>query len=236
MLSLGSYVQAGLLPYGIDFDRNGSQEQLCISRGALMHLDGEAKPEVRDPGGSRFYPQVYAAKRVPAPTWDQRLNGGPILAFEPLPWGDDTPRYVLITRDDYLGIYDGMERKWVFTWVPVVSLRTVAIAGSGRDRLRLLAVTADDLLWELKWEGRLDQLASFETRSLPDRVSRARTSPRLQDYALLAGVRGLYLLRGLDDLALIANGPFRDAQFLSDGQVVAVGKDGVVSRFDRATN
>ena len=235
VLMLGSYVQAGLLPYGIDFNRDGVQEQLCISRGALMHLDGEAEPEVRDPGGARFYPQVYSAKRVRAPTWDQRLNGGPILAFKALPWGDGAPRYVLVVRDDYLGIYDGLERKWAFTWVPVVSLRAAAVAGSNQDSLRLLAVTADDLLWELKWEGRLDKLASFETRPLPDRVNRIRTSPQLPNQALLAGDRGLYLLQGNDSLALVARGSIRDAHFLSNDQVVAVSKDGEVLRFGRGT-
>ncbi len=236
VLMTGSYVQPGLLPRGVDFDRDGVEEQLCIARGALFHLDGSPKPEVRDPGGAKFYPQVYAARRIRAPVWDRRLNGGPIRCVQLLPWGDGR-RFALIARDDYLGVYDGRKRRWAFTWTPVTTLRCAAVTQAGSQNLRVLAVSADDLLWELWWSGDLSKLAEFRATHLPDRVV-ACSAGAAGCGALLCADRGLYLFLPQGRLTRIAPGRFADARWLPrPGRppgVVALTGDGDVVRFDPA--
>ena len=234
VLMEGSYVQPALLPHGIDFNGDGSDEQVCAARGALYHFDGDATPTVRDPGGSCFYPQVYQARRIAAPASDKRINGGPVLALEALPWGDK-PRYVLVVRDDYLGIYDGAAKRWVFTWVPITSLRAAAIVEAQADTLRILAATEDGLLWDLKWQSKLDTLTQFQTRRFPDTINQIRTN-QARGRAAIAAAHGLYVFRTMSDAALVAQGCYQDTGWLEgpsgSAALVAVTDDGQVCRFD----
>jgi len=237
VLIAGGYVMPGLLPHGVDVDGDGVDEQICLSRGQVFQIRGDATPTVRDPGGTNFFPQVYSAKALKEPDWDERVDGAPVLLFEMLPWGG-SPRYALIVRENYLGLYDAREHRWAFTWTPLVPLASAAIAASTRDTLRVRAVATDDLLWELDWEGRLDKLSRFATCPLPDRIRRITASPHAPGHTLLAGQQGLYLMRERDDVAKIAQGPFQDAGFLRVAgenalAIVAIRDDGRVVRLIR---
>jgi len=232
VLMTGSYVQPGLLPQGIDFNGDGVEEQLCASRGVLYHLDGDATPTVRDPGGSCFYPQVYQVQRIAAPKGDQRINGGPVLAFEALPWGKK-PRFVLVVRDDYLGIYDGVAKRWAFTWAPITSLRAAAIVEAGSDTLRILTNTEDGLLWELTWHGKLEKLAGFQAQPFPDTINTISANPKLAALAVIAGDRGVYRWRSMDGIELAADGAYQDAKLIGNARALAaLDKDGRVVRLD----
>jgi hypothetical protein len=217
----------GLLPYGADFDGDGLDEQVCLSRGQVLQISGDGMPTVRDPGGDQFYPQVYSAKRLGEPDWDERVDGAPVLLFEPLPWGGGT--HLLIVRENYLGLYDTRKNEWAFTWAPPVRIAAAAIVDAGTDLLQVLAVTVDDLLWQLNWRGNLRQLDHFATRPLGDRIRRMTSRP---GQCILAGERGLYRLRRLDDLGKVADGAYQDAAFLTRGEpsIIAVTDDGRVVR------
>jgi hypothetical protein len=234
VLAIGGYVTPAMLPYGIDFNGDGRDEQLCLVRGAVVHLDGDPTPTVRDPAGAYFYPQVYSSTRVAEPAWDTRIDGSPVMLFKPLAWGGGPRTYVLVVRDNYLGIYDAAERKWAFTWVPLVGIRSAAVISSEASRVTLLALTADDLLWKLDWKDNLGTLASFHAAPTEDTIRRMTADPGTPGVALLCGAKGLYQLTG-DEWTRIAGGSFQFAEAIPgrDGRidsVVAIDTSGRVAR------
>ena len=238
VLMAGGTVTPGLLPYGIDFDGDGKQEQVCIANGTVIHLDGDDTPTVRDPGGALFYPQVYdAASYTRAPASEETTDGSKLYMFKPLNWGGGSKRYLIVVRESYLGIYDGLKREWAFTWVPETRLLTAAIAEQGPDKLRVMAVTDDKLMWDLTWQLKLNKLSSFSTFTLPLKASSIDVNDQRQ--VVLCGRRaGLFLYDGKDKISVIAKGQFQDAVWLANGaktekSVIAVTGDGEIVRFKR---
>ena len=211
VLAIGGYVTPAMLPEGIDFNGDGREEQLCLVRGAVVHLDGDPTPTVRDPAGSYFYPQVYSSTRLAEPAWDSRIDGSPVILFEPLTWGGRPPTHVLVVRENYLAIYDAANRKWAFKWIPVVGIRSAAVIRSEASRLTLLALTADDLLWKLDWKDDLGKLASFHTTPTEDTIGTITAVPGIPGIALLCGAKGLYWLTG-NERDMIAAGSFQYAE------------------------
>ncbi len=236
VLNSVGYAMRALLPEGVDFNGDGVEEQIALERFRLIHLDGSPEPRVEDPTGEAFYPQVYASQPIKQPDSPSGLAGAPVLVFETLPWGaDGRPRYVLVIRETFLGIYDALERKWAFNWVPLTSLRGASVGRAGAESLEVHAVTDDGLLWSLTWRDDLSKLADFEARALPIPVSRMR--PSGDGGVLLSGLEGLYQLKGDGSLLRLSDERFHDAQALpvaSGGQpaVVATTRDGRVVRLD----
>ena len=234
VLMAGGTVTPGLLPYGIDFNGDGKQEQVCLASGTVIHLDGDDTPTVRDPGGNVFYPEVYNHNQLVEPDSDRSR----VILFESLPYGDTaTARYLLVVRETYIGIYDGLKREWAFTWVPETRLLAAAIAEQGPDKLRVMAVTDDKLMWDLTWKSKLNKISSFSTFILPLKVSSIDVNDQRE--AVLCGQgSGLLLYDGKDKISAIAKGQFQDAAWLANGaetkkSVIAVTGDGEIIRFKR---
>lgn len=236
LLAVGGYASSAILPYGIDFNGNGQEEQLILERFRVVHLDGEAIPYISEPGGSRYFPQVYVGQMISQGDSPASLTGARVLVFEALPWGSGN-RYVAVVRETFVGIYDARARNWVFRWHPVAPLRSAAITRAHADRLRIVAATADNLLWELDWRGTLESLHQFKARPLSDSPRRMHANPALTDCVLLPGRHGLYLLAGSSELFKLAAGAFHDSRFIRDGEhepisIVATTRSGDVLRLD----
>ncbi|MCC6423064.1 MAG: hypothetical protein IT447_06250, partial [Phycisphaerales bacterium] len=141
LLSEGAYVQPAILRQGIDFDGDGNEEQVCIGRGVVMQIYGPKDQRVTEPNGFYFYPQVYHLKRLEEPAWEERIDGAEVLMFEPIETGRNAPRrprHIAIARENYVGIYDGVENKWAFAWVPTAKVTAAAVIDQTPDRLRML--------------------------------------------------------------------------------------------------
>jgi len=221
------YVVSRLLPHGVDFDGDGADEQLALGLEGLHHVHGTGVPHIDDPKGPHFYPQVYAEQAVPAPSKGCRVDGAPVLAFQPTALGPGRPRYVLVVRANYLGLYDALQRQWSFMWTPLAQITAADVVADSADRLTALIATADERLWQLTWREDPKRLADFESRAIRDTITRIRSCGGGVDGALLCGRRGLYRFEGLDRLTRLAQGPHQDALALppdvaADASVVAV--------------
>ena len=233
---VGGYVVPRVLEDGIDFNGDGIEEQLLVESQRLFQIGGDNTPVIADPAGDLFFPQTYSAKLLGDPDGDTRINGAPILLLRPLAWGGK-PRYVAVVKEHYLGLYDGLQNVWAFTWVPLVRMSAAAVVTDTPDSLKVIATTNDDLLWELNWSGSLAQLADFRVRPLPDRINRITALPTAAGAAVFSGNAGLYLFPGGDQLVRVASGSFNDARALPgpDGSrpaIIAATRDGRVLRLN----
>ena len=237
----GSYWNAGLLPESADFNGDGKMETLAVSTGEILHVDGDAKPYVAEPGGDLYYPQIHHQEAIALPDVDLRpgLAGAPILAFQILAL-DRSPRYVLLARENCLVLYDAKEKRLAFSWVPVVPLTAAAVTRDAPDRLVVLCASKDRQLWRLEWGRDPAKLLRFSTVPLPDRIARISSRPGIwPDRAVLAGSGGVYLTDGDREFDRIAPGSFSDAVLLSRGgpdaralSVAAATEDGDVVHFN----
>ena len=229
----GGYWNPVMLSEGIDFDGDGTEETLSIGAGALFHLGGELK-EVRT--SSHDFPQVYFPWTLQGLRGgDQRRGwgGAPVHHFNVLPWGGDTPRYVLFISEKSLAIYDGKERRWVFSWVPVVPLTAGAPIAAGPNRLEVLLASEDGLLRHVRWRGKIDAPAGISVLRPGHVVERVTPFTGTPGRALLAGRAGLYLFRGPERLERLRGGAFVDAcRVPGTGAVIAVTSAGEVVRLD----
>ena len=235
VLASGGYTNSTILPYGIDFDGDGIEEQLVLNCNRLFRIGGSGDPVIHDPDGHYFYPQVYASTPCDEPDPEFKVDGALPIQFHGIIWGGGS-RYVLVVRDSYLGIYDGADNRFAFTWTPTVKFAAAAAIVDEADTLRVLAQTCDDLLWDLSWHDHLDQVSVFRTQPLPGRINRIAPYPAPSGAALLAGSTGLYLLSD-DELQKIANGDFNDACALTaaserEPAVIAATRDGRVMLYE----
>jgi hypothetical protein len=232
----GSYVQPALLPAGIDFDGNGADEQICLGRHVVIKVTGPKDQRVLEPNGALFFPQVYHLEKLPEPAWDERLDGAVVKVLQPLTIGQSAAnraRYIAMARDTYFGIYDGLEHKWAFTWVPLVPLRAAGVIEDSSRQLRVMISTDDGLLWDLSFNAAsLDKPARSAARRFDDAVTQIAADG--QGGALIAGNNGVYRLDS-DGAALsrLANGSFVDAIALPDGAILISSRDGVVQRLQK---
>jgi hypothetical protein len=249
VLCPGDYVLTRLLPYGVDFNGDGREQQLCLGvfdyslaqmwicmTQGIAQLDGDAKPYVTQPNGGMFYPQIYSARQTLARGAVPTVDGAPVRLFTVVPFGKDAPRYVVAVQDTYVGVYDGREKKWAFLWTPVVPIRAAAVTDAAADHLTVVLCTEGNLLWQLNWKERPDKLASFKAIPFDDRATALRAIPGAPGGFLIAGAKGLYRADSFKNIQRLAVGGWQDAQVLptAGGQeaVVAVTADGEVVRLE----
>lgn len=216
----GSYWNPGLLPETADFNGDGKPETLAVSTGEMLHVDGDAKPYVSEPGGDLYYPQIHRQETIALPDVDLRpgLAGAPILVFQILALDKGT-RYVLLVRENCLVIYDAKERRIAFSWVPVVPLTASAVVRNDADRLVVLCGSKDRQMWRLEWNKNPTKMVRFSTTPFADRIFRISSRPELwPERAVLAGAAGVYLTNGNQEVARIAEGNFHAAALLSGGR------------------
>lgn len=239
VLGAGEYVQPRILPYGIDFNEDGIEEQVAIEYYRLIHIDGAPEPEVRPPAHA-YWPQVYSPnnwREMLLPHDGGSLEGSRVELFQVLAFGDGR-RYVLIVSRDYMAIYDARLRQWVYRWVPAVPVITADLVADDADGLSVLIADRDNNLWKLTWRDSLDRQPDVHRLPLKDTIHRIRVAPGNNAYALLCGERGLYLLDDFRQLDMLIPGRFSDARFLPGADsaldvLVAVDKDGEVTKFER---
>lgn len=232
----GGYVTPTMLPEGIDFDGDGAEEQLVLSRGNLLQVHGDNSPYVTEPNGGQFYPQVYKVKRLQELAWTGAIDGSRPLAFEPFEWAG-ADRTVFVARDNYLGVVDGKLNQWAFGWVPLTKLHDAALAESTGKALTIVASTADGLLWRMSWHSILNDKPKFSVEALADPARRIAGTPEGSGPVVIVGSEGLYVMDEPGRLRRIADGSFVDAAFLpadagGRSAVVATTSRGEVVRYD----
>ncbi len=228
------YVLVRVLAHGADFDGDGREEQLVLGLEAIHHIDGEPTPVIPDPGGDRFYPQVYRERTLPVPATGGTVDGARPLLFQPVALGGGpAPRLVLAARANYLALYDARQRRWAFEWKPAVDLTSVTPVEDAAERLVLLAATRDGRLWRLVLRAAPNvTLESVASRHLPDPVRRLR--PAGSGNALACGAAGLYLLDAALAPRRLATGGWQDALRLTGPErpVFAASQRGEIVRLD----
>lgn len=231
----GGYVLTRLLERGLDVDGDGQEETFALGHGTLWQLGGSASPRVLDKNGTFYYPQVYKATPIAEPKQAGGLDGSPVHIFEALPVGvaktHGKSRYLAIARRAYLGIFDATARRWGYVWRSAVPILAAAITRATSNELEIVVVTAEHLLWRLRWQTRWDRPTSHVLH-LPGLHVRALAAAR-QGGILLACRQGLYRWDGAV-LREIAPGAFQDVRALGHrGAVVAITGQGAVVRYDR---
>jgi hypothetical protein len=222
------YVNARLLPEGLDFSGTGADEQLALGKDGLHHIDGDGAPYVQEPGGHRFYPQVYQQQFIRAPAAADAIDGARVFVFTAISL-QEQPRYVLVVRADYLGIYDGRNRRWVFVWTPRVHITAATVIEDSVESLSVLAATADQRLWQLSWRGTPEQLAAHRSAATPTIVRRCR---RGTGRSWLAAADGLYAATPELALERVVPGDFQDVIDLPySDSIVAITGGGEVRRY-----
>ena len=232
LLATGGYTNSRLLPSGVDFDGDGAEEQLALNCNKVFAVGGSGRPVVHDPHGDHFFPQVYSAQGCLEPDGEFKIDGARPYRFHRIAWGNGM-QYVLIVRESYLGIYDGANNRFAFSWTPNVKFSAAAAMEDSADTLRVLAQTRDDLLWEVTWRGGLDRVAGFRTLPLDDRIERIISYPAKSGAAILAGRDGLYLMPEWGTLHRIVRGDFQDVCVIDKVDMIAATRDGRVIRYAR---
>ncbi len=222
VLNASGYGTPGLLAKGIDFG-NGQEEQVAVERWRFRQLGGSGEPTVRDPGGTQFWKETYqlladviekeGASSLP-------MAGAPLLRYELLTAVSEQPRFLLLARGASLSLYDGHRRSLHYQWNSLAPLKGVAILEQGPARLRLLAATADSLLWEFDWKNGMQSPPSVHARLLSVPVTSLNECGTGQ--ALLAGPEGLYRLSDEGGMEQIAQGAFRSAALRSGNPATIV--------------
>lgn len=232
ILAEGMYVQPALLPQGIDFDGDGAEEQVTLTRGIIAQVHGPRDQRITEPTGFMFFPQVYHIKRLEEPAWDERIDGPSVILFEALQTASSAPgrpRYVAVVRDGYAGIYDGLENKWAFTWVPAAPITAATLAQDSANRVRLLIATSDSILWIFDFAGAFDK-PSPSARSFAEQIVGLRGDSATPGSAFIMGQSALYHIDPNQALERIKDGRFIDALRLPGDHGIAVtGLDGSVT-------
>ena len=220
------YVLSRLLPIGVDFSDTGNDEQLCLGKEGIHHIDGSATPCVSNPNNPLCYPQVYRTELIPPPADSGKIDGEKVFTFSHVSLHSNAQHLILVVRSNYLGLYDGCERKWVFKWLPPASITACDIITNATSELQVLLASEDRRLWCLKWQNDVERLAEYETTVLEDRINRIKAVPEAKT-ALLCGNNGVDLWReGIISTGVISE-RCQDVRF-RDGKLLAITRDGRV--------
>ncbi|MCC6683042.1 MAG: hypothetical protein IT445_19260 [Phycisphaeraceae bacterium] len=226
LLTAGSYVMPRLLAEPLDFNGDGTLEQLCLSSGRIWKVSGPRDERIPQPGGYYYYPQVYHTQGVEEPvSMPMSVEGPRVFTMQSLALAGGN-RYVLVARSNYLGIYDARTNQWCFTWIPLVEITASTVVRDTDDSCIALAVTRDRMLWQLEWNSDPSRLSAHRADSFPDDL-RGMAPMKEPGNALLCGTKGLHVRMQDGTLIQIADGPFAN---VIDNQtnVVAVRDDGSV--------
>jgi hypothetical protein len=204
------YVLPNLLPYGVDMDGDGVEEQMCLGKYSLTWLRGNNTPRIPDPNGAQFFPVIYSATRhaVQAPSGGS-VDGAPVHIFQTIPFGKRQPRYVMTVRETFVGIFDGRRKGWSFMWTPVVPIQAAALTKVTTLEMQMLVSTGSNMLWKLTWKRSARRVAEFRAKVMPDQVRAMAPMPGEGNRVLIAGDKGLYLLENFTTLTRIAEGSYQ---------------------------
>ncbi len=230
VLNSSGYATPGVLAHGADFG-SGQEEQVIAERLRIWQLGGEGTPSVRPPGDPQFWKQTYhLLKSIQEDeTSSAPLGGHPILRFERLDALAGKPRYILLARSSSICLYDASSKTFAQEWDAQAPLKGVAILEQGPGRLRLLAASANSLLWELEWVNGVTTAPTQRARQLPFPVTSMHDGGN--GTALLAGPQGLYRMTATGELEQLAKGAWQAAAPATAGTIVAATAQGEVVQF-----
>jgi hypothetical protein len=224
VLKAGLFCTPYMLPYGIDFNKDGQDEQLYIEKNYLIHLSGNNKPRIKNPGSNIFWPEVYDAAWTALPSSGLHTYPDKVYVLKPLAWGTGN-RYVLIVSRKYIVIYDALRRKWVYRWSPLMSIEKAAIVTNTSDSLQIMICSEDNSLALISWEQQLKRISGIKKLRSDGYIKNiySKVLPGNKTLVLLAGNRGIYRLNQKQEPVKIINGAFYDAKPLcSNGKLQAV--------------
>lgn len=233
VLMFHAYASPGMLPRGVDFDGDGKEEMLTLERFNLVHTGGDAKPSVRGGGAPQFWPQVYEHLAVTNPKVGESslLSGAPIHFFEVLNHFGGQPRFAFIARGDYVGLYDGKDRKWAMAWRPPAPISAASVVRETAERFELCLTTVDGLLWSITWDARRPGRPAISITPLPLAVRQIQPGPDRDGSAVLAAEEGVFLRAADGSLSQIARGAFERVAWVSPAQIAASNARGQVLSF-----
>lgn len=217
VLAGGPYANAAILPQGYDFNGDGIEETLVLERYNILQLGGDSKAIVRDPQGFYHWPEVYKIEsQKPAKGAEtELLAGAPIFEFRVLEKFGGSPRYVLVIRSNYLGVYDAREKQWVYSWAPPGPIQAGALIYESGEEIKVSLATVDGILWNLTWDSRRVSRPIIDIQPLGISINDISASPLGSGASLFSASDGLYLRSGQGVFSRLTGGGFRSADFIS---------------------
>ncbi len=218
VLNAGYYAHSGMLKHAYDFSGSGQEEMLLLNRSLLVQIGGDSKPGLRHKKPAVFWPEVYEtlAEKAAKDSECRLLAGAPIYVFEVLDRFAGRPRYAAVVRGSYAGLYDAVEKEWVFSWQPPAPIAAAALTRESADGAEIHISTVDGLFWKLTWEAAKPGTPTIGVQSLGWVAKELRGTPSRDGRAVLSTDQGLLLLDQNGRLTRIAEGAFQSADFLSD--------------------
>lgn len=230
ILNFPSYASPALLPAGMDFDGDGKEEVLLLERFNLVQISGNATPRVREPGGTKFWPQVYEQSAAGPKGIDSALlSGAPVHAFQVLKKFGGKPQFIFVVRGNYAGLYDAVSRKWTLSWQPPAPITAAALLHETEQRIEFCLATMDGLFWTVTLDSRRPGKSAVSVKPLPLSVNQIQ--PDGSGSAVLAAREGLFLYSAKGTFSKIFPGVFTSALFIQPGQIGAANERGQVFEF-----
>ena len=234
ILNFPSYASPVMLPKGEDFNGDGKDEILLLEKQNLIHVDGEATPVIRDPGGANFWPQVYRMSASAAEDAGSNLLGGsPVSDFSVIKGFGGKSRYVFTARGNYVGIYEASARRWILSWKPPAPISAASLILQTEQRLEFCLTTVDGLIWNVVLDARRLERPNVSVQRLPVAVNQIQASPTNDGTAIFATNEGLFLRSNGGAFSQVAPGKFTSAAFLNSDNVVAANQQGQVVGFSK---
>jgi hypothetical protein len=234
IINFPSYASPGMLSRGVDFDRDGKDEMLTLEMYRMIHTGGEAKGRVRDREGSHFWPQTYNLLATQSPDHSQTelISGAPIHAFDVLEKLAGRPRYVLVVRSNYAGVYDAVARKWSVSWRPSAPVSAARLLSESDQKMEFCFSTTDGLFWNASFDSRRPERFTVTSVPLSLTIHGIHSINLPQGpLILLSCDEGLFLTDAGGNSEKIATGAFRSGLFRDAQQIIAVDEQGTVSAF-----
>lgn len=239
VLKAGAYGSPAMLSRGFDFSGDGREEMLILERFRMLHIGGDPEPFIPEPGGTRFSPEIYELfiQIGPKDSQTSLLSGPPVYVFEVLKkFSGDQPRYAMVARGNYVGIYDALEQNWSFSWGPPAPVIAATILHETSEELILLAATLDGLLWRVRWDARRPNRANIEVRLADFAVNHIASTPGRDGSAIISSDAGLLLLDAEQRLTSLHSEPATTALPIPNSPgsmaVLFVNEAGSVRRLD----
>lgn len=218
VLASAPYANSGMLASGIDFSGNGVEEIVLLERSSLIQIGGESKARLRHKKAHITWPEVYDVlfEKGAVDSGTRLLAGAPIHVFEVLKKFGGRPRYIMVARESYLGLYDAVEKKWVFSWKPPASIAASAVTFESSDRADVQLSTVDGLYWKASWQLTELGTPTFTVTSPGWVANDLRGNPARDGNAVISTDNGLLLSDPNGAITRIAPGIFQSADFLSN--------------------
>ena len=206
-----------MLPYGIDFNNDGKEEQLYIEKDNVIQISGNSKPRIVNPGSNIFWPEVYKVDCTALPTHGNVTFPDKVYVFKPVRWHGGK-RYVLIVSKKYIAVYDAQQKKLVYKYQPLLSIETAAVICDENRNLKLLIHSEDNTLSCFTWQKSLRKPSNIRKFISDGQIKSiyAEKIPASKMMTFVAGNRGIFTFSSQSGLQKIISGAFYDVKPVID--------------------